>query len=93
MTAHFPQPSIDAPPARWDPGIADAAVLGEHALTAYWPEAHAFAIALEQKTVARFHPQDAANFDGNGDLSFAGDFGLLLHDVLQIPYFIMNSLH
>jgi len=88
VTAHFAEPSVDGLPARGDPGIADTRVFGEHALVANGPDMHTVAVALEEQPVSLANAQKPANFDGDGDLAFARDFGLLLHGGLVIPYFI-----
>jgi len=44
---------------------------------------HAVAVALEQQPVSGPNAKDSANFDGHGDLAFARDFSLLLHDELR----------
>ena len=51
---------------------------------------HAVAVALEQQSVPGPNAKDSANFDGHGDLAFARDFSLLLHDefrFLTLAYF------
>lgn len=51
---------------------------------------HAVAVALEQQPVSGPNAKDSANFDGHGDLAFARDFSLLLHDefrFLTLSYF------
>jgi len=53
---------------------------------------HAVAVALEQQPVSGPNAKDSANFDGHGDLAFARDFSLLLHDEISIPYFSIFSL-
>ena len=51
---------------------------------------HAVAVALKQQPVSGPNAKDSANFDRHGDLAFARDFSLLLHDefrFLTLAYF------
>ena len=83
MTAHLAEPSIDGFLARRDSGIANARVFSEDAFVANGADVYAVAIALKKQPVACSNAEDAAHFDGDGDLAFAGDFGLLLHGELR----------
>ena len=44
---------------------------------------HSVAVALKQQSVPGPNAKDSANFDGHGDLAFARDFRLLLHDEIS----------
>ncbi len=83
VAAHFPQPSINGLLARWDPGIADAAILLEYALAANRPDVHSVVVALESQPVPWTDAQDSADLDGNGDLPFACNFRFFRHGDFQ----------
>jgi hypothetical protein len=83
VTAHLTKPSIDGLPAGGNSGIADARVFGEYAFFANRPDMNAVAITLEKQPVSGANAQEAADFDGHGDLTLAGDFGLLLHGEIR----------
>jgi hypothetical protein len=76
MAAHFTQPSIYAPLARWNSGVAYPAVFLKSALFSDGPDMYAVAIGLKEQPIARSNAQDSANLDGHCNLSLARNFGL-----------------
>jgi hypothetical protein len=81
--AQFPKPAIYSFLAGSYARISDASIFCECILASQRPDTNAFRIAFEKQVVPGLNSKKASYFAGNGDLSFAREFGLFLHlDIL-----------